>query len=79
VERDNTKEWEAAFRQAMVRGLEQVGLAAEGHAEAKCPVDTGRDRRTRGRSVLTQVPDATDFEPPARSRGPFHDVAPCSG
>lgn len=79
MERDGTKEWEAAFGQAIARGLEQVGLAAEGHAKAKRPVDTVRDRRTRGRNVLAQVPDATDFEPPARSRGPFHDVAPCSG
>ena len=37
---DGTDEWEAAFGAAIARGLEQVGLAAEGHAKAICPVDT---------------------------------------
>lgn len=43
---DNTDEWEAAFEQAIARGLEEVGLAAEGHAKAICPVDTGRLRNS---------------------------------
>lgn len=46
VERDNTKEREAALGQDIASGLEQVGLAAEGHAKAKCPVDTGRLRNS---------------------------------
>ena len=46
VQKDNTKEWEAAFGEAIARGLEQVGIAAEGHAKAKCPVDTGRLRNS---------------------------------
>lgn len=37
---DGTDEWEAAFGAAIARGLEQVGLAAECHAKAICPVDT---------------------------------------
>lgn len=46
VVNDNTDEWEAAFEQAIARGLEEVGLAAEGHAKAICPVDTGRLRNS---------------------------------
>lgn len=43
---DSTDEWKAAFEQAVARGLEEVGLAAEGHAKAICPVDTGRLRNS---------------------------------
>ena len=38
---DHTQEWLSALAPALSRGLEQVGLAAEGQAKAKCPVDTG--------------------------------------
>lgn len=43
---DNTKEWSSMMRAAVSAGLEQVGLAAEGHAKAKRPVDTGRLRNS---------------------------------
>ena len=43
---DHTQEWLSALAPALSRGLEQVGLAAEGHAKAKCPVDTGRPRNS---------------------------------
>lgn len=43
---DNTDEWKAAFEQAVARGLEEVGLVAEGYAKAICPVDTGRFRNS---------------------------------
>ncbi|MCR5392650.1 MAG: hypothetical protein K6E65_05015 [Olsenella sp.] len=39
---DHTQEWLSALAPALLSGLEQVGLAAEGHAKARCPVDTGR-------------------------------------
>lgn len=41
---DHMQEWLSALAPALSRGLEQVGLAAEGHAKAKCPVDMGRLR-----------------------------------
>lgn len=43
---DHTQEWLSALAPALSRGLEQVGLAADGHAKAKCPVDTGRLRNS---------------------------------
>lgn len=43
---DHTQEWLSALAPALLRGLEQVGLAAEGHAKARCPVDTGRLRNS---------------------------------
>lgn len=43
---DNTDEWKSAFGAAIARGLEEVGLVAEGHAKAICPVDTGRLRNS---------------------------------
>ncbi|MGN0076225.1 MAG: HK97-gp10 family putative phage morphogenesis protein [Parafannyhessea sp.] len=46
VNADNTEAWLAAVAPALARGLEQVGMAAEGHAKAKCPVDTGRLRNS---------------------------------
>lgn len=46
VVNDSTDEWKAAFEQAVARGLEEVGLAAEGYAKALCPVDTDRLRNS---------------------------------
>lgn len=43
---DHTQEWLAALGPALARGLEAVGMAAEGHAKTKCPVDTGRLRNS---------------------------------
>jgi hypothetical protein len=52
---DHTQEWLSALAPALSRGLEQVGLAAEGHAKAKCPVDTGRLRN----SITHAQPDSS--------------------
>ncbi len=44
VNEDNTREWGDALGSAIAAALEEVGLVAEGHAKAACPVDTGRLR-----------------------------------
>lgn len=46
IVQDNTDEAAAAIGAAIARGLEAVGLQAEGHAVQKCPVDTGRLRNS---------------------------------
>ena len=40
--KDNTDEVLAAMERAKKRGLEAIGLTAEGHAKKITPVDTGR-------------------------------------
>ena len=44
--RDNTDEVLAALERAKKRGLEAIGLTAEGHAKNETPVDTGRLRNS---------------------------------
>ena len=44
--RDNTNEVISLFKKAKHMGLEAIGLAAEGYAKRKCPVDTGRLRNS---------------------------------
>ena len=44
--KDNTDEVLAAFEKAKSRGLEAIGLTAEGHAKKETPVDTGRLRNS---------------------------------
>lgn len=44
--RDNTDEVLAALERAKRRGLEAIGLTAEGHAKRITPVDTGRLRNS---------------------------------
>ena len=44
--KDNTDEVLAALKNAKKRGLEAIGLAAEGHAKKETPVDTGRLRNS---------------------------------
>jgi phage gpG-like protein len=44
--KDNTKEVLSALDKAIERGLEAIGLTAEGHAKKKTPVDTGRLRNS---------------------------------
>ena len=44
--RDNSPEILDALQRARHRGLEAIGMAAEGHAKKKCPVDTGRLRNS---------------------------------
>ena len=44
--KDNTKEFLSALDKAIERGLEAIGLTAEGHAKKITPVDTGRLRNS---------------------------------
>ena len=44
--KDNTDEVLAALKRAKRRGLEAIGLTAEGHAKKETPVDTGRLRNS---------------------------------
>lgn len=44
--RDNSEEIIGLFQKAKHRGLQAIGMAAEGHAKKKCPVDTGRLRNS---------------------------------
>ena len=46
VTKDNTKEVLSALEKAIERGLEAIGLTAEGHAKKETPVDTGRLRNS---------------------------------
>lgn len=46
VTADNTKEAHELMRAAIARGLEEMGLVAEGYAKAGCPVGTGRLRNS---------------------------------
>ena len=43
---DNSKEVSAAIKAALLRGLEKIGLVAEGYAKKLCPVDTGNLRNS---------------------------------
>ena len=49
--KDNTKEVLSAMDKAIERGLEAIGLTAEGHAKKETPVDTGRLRNSIGHAV----------------------------
>ena len=44
--KDNTDEVLAALKKAKKRGLEAIGLTAEGYAKKDTPVDTGRLRNS---------------------------------
>lgn len=44
ITQDNRRQVEGEISAALARGLEAVGLAAEGYAKAQTPVDTGRLR-----------------------------------
>lgn len=44
--KDNTKEVLDALERAKKRGLEAIGLVAEGYAKEETPVDTGRLRNS---------------------------------
>ena len=44
--KDNTKEVLSAMEKAIERGLEAIGMTAEGHAKKNTPVDTGRLRNS---------------------------------
>ena len=49
--KDNTKEVLSAMEKAIERGLEAIGLTAEGHAKKTTPVDTGRLRNSISHAV----------------------------
>ena len=49
--KDNTDEVLSALENAKKRGLEAIGLTAEGHAKKETPVDTGRLRNSIGHAV----------------------------
>ncbi len=48
---DNTDEVLSALEMAKRRGLEAIGLVAEGHAKKETPVDTGRLRNSIAHAV----------------------------
>ena len=49
--KDNTDEVLTALKRAKKRGLEAIGLTAEGHAKKETPVDTGRLRNSIAHAV----------------------------
>ena len=77
--KDNTDEVLAALKRAKKRGLEAIGLAAEGHAKKETPVDTGRLRNSIAHAVEgdaafigTNVEYAVFVEAGARGRKGVH-------
>lgn len=46
VKADNADDFKAKLNAAITKSLEEMGLAAEGYAKKKCPVDTGRLRNS---------------------------------
>ena len=55
---DNSKEISAEIKSALLRGLEKIGLVAEGYAKKLCPVDTGNLRNSITHVVDEQEPAA---------------------
>lgn len=49
---DNSKEVSAEIKAALLRGLEKVGLVAEGYAKKLAPVDTGNLRNSITHEVV---------------------------
>lgn len=77
--KDNTKQVLSALEKAIERGLEAIGLTAEGHAKKNTPVDTGRLRNSIGHAVEdksayigTNVEYAPYVELGARGRSGVH-------
>ena len=77
--KDNSKEILAALEKAKKRGLEAIGLAAEGHAKKITPVDTGRLRNSISHAtddeaayIGTNVEYAPYVELGAQGRKPVH-------
>lgn len=77
--KDNTDEVLAALERAKKRGLEAIGLTAEGHAKKITPVDTGRLRNSVAHAVEddaafigTNVEYAIFVEAGARGRKGVH-------
>ena len=77
--KDNTDDVLAALERAKKRGLEAIGLTAEGHAKKITPVDTGRLRNSVAHAVEddaafigTNVEYAIFVEAGARGRKGVH-------
>lgn len=77
--KDNSREVKAALERAKKRGLEAIGLAAEGHAKDITPVDTGRLRNSIAHAtddtsayIGTNVEYAPYVELGAQGRKPVH-------
>jgi phage gpG-like protein len=77
--KDNTKEVLSALEKAIERGLEAIGLTAEGHAKKETPVDTGRLRNSISHAtdkeaayIGTNVEYAPYIELGARGRKGVH-------
>ena len=77
--KDNTDEVIAALKNAKKRGLEAIGLTAEGYAKKDTPVDTGRLRNSIAHAVEddaafigTNVEYAVFVEAGARGRQGVH-------
>ena len=77
--KDNTDEVLAALERAKKRGLEAIGLTAEGYAKKGTPVDTGRLRNSIGHAtedeaayIGTNVEYAPYVELGARGRDGKH-------
>lgn len=72
--KDNTKEVLEGLSNAKQRGLEAIGLSAEGHAKKGTPVDTGRLRNSISHAVegdAVYIGSNVDYAPPVElgSRG----------
>lgn len=79
IYKDNTDEVIAALKNAKKRGLEAIGLTAEGYAKKDTPVDTGRLRNSIAHAVEddaafigTNVEYAVFVEAGARGRQGVH-------
>ena len=77
--KDNADEVLAALERAKKRGLEAIGLTAEGHAKKETPVDTGRLRNSISHAtddeaayIGTNVEYAPYVEMGARGRKGVH-------
>ena len=77
--KDNTDEVLAALKRAKKRGLEAIGLTAEGYAKKDTPVDTGRLRNSISHAtddeaayIGTNVEYAPYVELGARGRSGVH-------
>ena len=55
---DHSAEVSAEIKAALLRGLEKVGLVAEGYAKKLCPVDTGNLRNSITHTVDEEEPAA---------------------
>ena len=77
--KDNTNEVLAALKKAKKRGLEAIGLTAEGYAKKDTPVDTGRLRNSIAHAVESDaayIGTSTSYAPfvelGARGRNGVH-------